>query len=484
MTQTAKQEDKLLKCTFSDCTWSFQCDYKLNRHLRSHTGEKTHVCETCKKSFSNRYNLTSHLKTHNKITCEYQNCKKLFEKKSELQKHVNEEHVMTLQCTHKRCMLSFTSKAELTDHMENHNLQHKCTFDGCTQRFKKPSLLKLHMMVHTGELPYKCDFAGCNKAFVNQQRLTRHQLIHKNKRDYVCDVKGCNKSFNRSEYLKTHTRTHDVLKKYVCPLQDCQQLFVCAETLKIHLQRHANIRPYSCNHLDCHKTYLTASNLKAHKKTHLIEKPVRKKKTVKNNVTNKSVAIETVPLNDFINMPLLDVTPILSKEDIIAAAFGEFACNQYISKNETLPLLSQDELNSNVLPNSFVDSISLNDDFIVTDIDDIQFQEEFVSSIYAPSINNYRTFISGHDYEQCGVVNDTQSESRFLIDHTGNEFQNLEHDMRISSDIENMLEPSMELSTGHLEIDGGYFGASSCMPDHIYSHQTSEKSTVNLQDIR
>ena len=48
------------------------------------------------------------------------------------------------------------------------------------------------------------------------------------------------------------------------------------------------------------------------------------------------------------------------------------------------------------------------------------------------------------------------------------------------------LEPSMELSTGHLEIDGACFEASSCMPDHLYSNKLygNTNSTVNLKDIQ
>ena len=55
---------KKFKCMYPDCNWSFPSNYKLERHIKSHTGDKDFKCPDCSKLFANAYGLRAHQKIH------------------------------------------------------------------------------------------------------------------------------------------------------------------------------------------------------------------------------------------------------------------------------------------------------------------------------------------------------------------------------------------------------------------------------------
>ena len=79
--------------------------------------------------------------------------------------------------------------------------QHEC--DVCEKVFGYPSLLAIHMRIHTNEKPYECDV--CEKRFTQASNLTQHKRIHTNERPYECDV--CDKAFRQLAHLQKHMRT-------------------------------------------------------------------------------------------------------------------------------------------------------------------------------------------------------------------------------------------------------------------------------------
>ncbi|KAL7268888.1 hypothetical protein RUND412_008469 [Rhizina undulata] len=50
--------------------------------------------------------------------------------------------------------------------------RHRCRV--CGSAFSKPSVLKIHAYIHTGERPFKCTYEGCNEDFTTNFNLKRH----------------------------------------------------------------------------------------------------------------------------------------------------------------------------------------------------------------------------------------------------------------------------------------------------------------------
>jgi Zinc finger, C2H2 type. len=466
----AATDSKKFKCTFESCNWSFSTCYKLERHIKTHTKEKGFVCNKCSKAFANSYNLIAHIKTHTKapVICHHQGCNKVFDSQKDLYIHFDNHHG-PLKCPKKRCLKLFSSQIELQEHITNHDFQYKCKHNGCTKRFRKPSALKIHEFSHTNEKPFKCTVKNCIKSFSTKNKLQRHALIHENNKSFICAINECGKGFNCKEYLIAHERTHQETKPIECPEENCFKHFSCSSTLKVHLKKHADDRPHQCSFKDCSKAYLTASNLRAHEKSHNRQKILSSSSpSIDIMDDGKSNVEEYIDINELMNMPALDIS-IMSKEELVAAAFGEFACNQYMNCDTITAKNSSSK-------HSHKHDVNVLNDLDKEKLKDLQ--EEFVRNIYASSVNTDHSFFPTYLVPPGNNAKYSTSPPLFMdssenVDNVG-----------VSASETVTLEPSMELSTGHMEIDAACFEASSCMPDHIYSNKMYENSsTVNLQDI-
>lgn len=89
----------------------------------------------------------------------------------------------------------------------------------CNKMFLRPSALKVHMRIHSGDRPFKC--THCPRTFTQSGNLTVHLRKHSGERPFACAI--CLKRFSQSNSLRVHIRRHTGEKPYQC--MKCKKSF-------------------------------------------------------------------------------------------------------------------------------------------------------------------------------------------------------------------------------------------------------------------
>lgn len=132
-----------------------------------------------------------------------------------------------------------------------------CEF--CGQTFKTKSVLKQHLVRHTGEKAHSCEI--CHKKFTRKQHKEVHMRTHTGQRPFICNI--CGKSSSKRQDLLRHMRVHSDEKNYSCPR--CNRKFKRSGDVISHMRSHTGERPYKC--IPCEKSYTSHGALTKHYKT-------------------------------------------------------------------------------------------------------------------------------------------------------------------------------------------------------------------------
>ncbi|XP_029617415.1 zinc finger protein 79-like [Salmo trutta] len=192
-------------------------------------------------------------------TCE---CGKVFKKPSLLTLHMG-VHTMPYHCD--QCPKRYATPGALKKHQLLHTEERPFACEHCDRRYRSAYDLKVHVRSHSGERRHMCTV--CEKRFAHPSTLVRHMRMHAGEKNYLCSI--CGKAFLSSGEVRLHTRTHTGENPHTC--KHCGKGFKASCHLTVHLRSHTGERPYTCT--QCPKSFTTSDSLRTHIYTHTGEKP-------------------------------------------------------------------------------------------------------------------------------------------------------------------------------------------------------------------
>ncbi|XP_018402916.1 PREDICTED: zinc finger protein 572-like isoform X1 [Cyphomyrmex costatus] len=237
-----KESQKKHKCNYPNCSATFLRPDRLERHIKSHTGERTYKCmhPGCTKSYTNSSHLRRHSETHSSM-------KKVY------------------KC--KECLMMISTLHNLKRHYKRVHSEKKISCKECGINFNKRYQLSNHQAEKHSENMYKCD--QCNKSFGTLSIFDRHQKTHEKR--YPCPE--CSEKFENLVFLIAHKKAkHVTISDYKC--DTCGKVFLNKNNLKQHSKIHCEDRlVFPCPYDNCHRFYFFKSNLEQHiKNNHLGQK--------------------------------------------------------------------------------------------------------------------------------------------------------------------------------------------------------------------
>ncbi|KAF5277107.1 hypothetical protein FQA39_LY06345 [Lamprigera yunnana] len=238
------------KCT--ECDYKTVRKYRLNEHIKIHTGD-AYDCKECDYKTVWKYELNAHIKIHTGNEYKCKECDYKTVRKNQLKEHIKIHTGDEYKC--KECDYKTVRKNQLKEHIKIHTGdEYKCK--ECDYKTVWKKQLNAHIKIHAGD-EYKCK--ECDYKTVWKYQLKEHIKIHTGN-EYKC--KECVYKTAWKNCLTKHVKIHTG-DEYKC--KECDYKTVWKNELNAHIKIHTGDE-YKCKECD-YKT-VRKNQLKEHIKIH------------------------------------------------------------------------------------------------------------------------------------------------------------------------------------------------------------------------
>lgn len=144
--------------------------------------------------------------------CQEPGCGKVFKFASKLRKH-EDSHVkldsVEAFCSEAGCMKYFSNKQCLKDHIQSCHTHTTCEICGKKEWRKN---IKSHLHTHeeggSSVDKIKCDYKGCLLTFSKKSNLLQHvKAVHLQQKPFACSFSGCGKTFSYKHVRDKHEKS-------------------------------------------------------------------------------------------------------------------------------------------------------------------------------------------------------------------------------------------------------------------------------------
>lgn len=143
-------------------------------HLEQEISEEQISCPICSRPFGSENKLKKHLKYHKDSEARNAICDICGRTVSNLRDHMR-THTGIKSFVCQTCGRGFTQKKQLMVHIRVHTKEKPYECEICRKSFTQKGTLTIHLRTHSGERPYRCHI--CSKGFISKSSLNVHKCV-------------------------------------------------------------------------------------------------------------------------------------------------------------------------------------------------------------------------------------------------------------------------------------------------------------------